>query len=298
MRDEGAAGDGDAAMPDAWNAAAAASQPSLGDGEVHLWRISLAQPDAVVAEIHACLSDDERQRETRFRFDRHRRRFVLRTGAMRILLGRYLGIAPDAVAFRRSEHGKPEIDPACLRFRGPGADGVSSSGRAADVQSGPGSDERSGSQSRRLRFNLSDSADLALLGVVWDHDLGVDVEHIRSIEDMDDLVERFFAPGEREAYRAVPRAKRAIAFYQGWTRKEAWLKGRGDGLIGRLDSFEVSLGPDAPPELLRADGEPEEPAQWRFWSEMPAGGYLAAVAVRSDSARLVRWVFERGSERA
>lgn len=228
-------------------------------GEVHLWRIPLDRNPGGVARAAALISPDEIERMLRFRFDVHRERFALRRAGLRIILARYLDIEPGRLGFTCSPRGKPEIS-------SPDGD--------------PG-----------LRFNLSDSEDLALVGVVPQRRIGVDVEYARPVREMDSIARRHFSPREYEEYLKAPPSGRTACFYNAWTRKEAWLKARGDGLWAGLSSFDVTLAAGSEPRLLAVRGEPAEADRWRLHAFTPAQGYVAAVAVEDPGARFV----DRGS---
>jgi 4'-phosphopantetheinyl transferase len=220
---------------------------SLPPGEVHLWRIDGAEEPVGTSSLSA----EERERAGRFHFERDRARFLHRWSRVRELLGAYLGCGPDRVVFRRGTHGKPEV-----------------------VGGGD------------LRFNLSHSGDLALLGVTSGADLGVDVEALRPIPDRESLAVEVFSEAELAEYRALSEEDRLVGFYQGWTRKEAWLKGRGDGLIGDLAGFDVSLAPGAAPRLLRVGDSPAEREEWVLES-WTGSAFVAAAAGRRRAARIV-----------
>ena len=84
--------------------------------------------------------------------------------------------------------------------------------------------------------------------------MGIDLEAVRALENLDGLAASCFSRTEQAALAAVPEALRLEAFYDGWTRKEAFLKLLGDGLSRPLDSFDVTLSPGEPPRLLRVAG--------------------------------------------
>ncbi len=161
------------------------------------------------------LSADERDRANRFRFAMHRNRYISGRATLRIILGRFAGTAPERLTFEYTQFGKPFLPDS------------------------------------RIRFNLSHSEDLAVLAVTFDREIGVDVERIQQQKDLLDIAERFFAVPEREALRSLPVSDRAAGFYRCWTRKEAYIKARGDGLSLDLNSFVVSLLPQEPPRCLR-----------------------------------------------
>lgn len=225
-------------------------------GEVHLWRVDQSAAGGDPEEALALLSAEERARRDRYRFERHRRRFALRRAALRRILAAYSGADPAAVAFRVSAHGKPEL---------------------AEPGDPP------------LRFNLSHSEELALVAVTADADLGVDIEVVRPLDAPEALARTVFSPAELGELLDLPAADRLAGFFNGWTRKEAWLKARGEGLIGDLEGFDVTLAPGREPRLLRVAGDPDEAARWRLVAFAPAPGAVAAVALRAASCRLAFW---------
>lgn len=191
------------------------------------------------------LSDAERQRASRFVFDRDRRRFIVSRGRLRQLLAARLGVAPESVELTYGAHGKPA------------------------VTVGPADPD--------LRFNVSHCDDLAVYAFSYGVDIGVDVEAIRVIPDADRIAARFFSRRESETYRALDARDKPVGFFNCWTRKEAFIKALGDGLGHRLDSFDVSLAPDEPAAILRVGATAGDECDWRMESFAPAPGFVAAV---------------------
>lgn len=189
---------------------------SLEIGEVHVWRVPLEQPQDVQNELLRTLNDEERDRASRFYFEKHQRRFVVARGFLRLLIGRYLETAPEALSFSYGDYGKPTLD-------------VSSS----------------------LRFNVSHSHELALYAFTHHVEIGVDVEYIRQNFATEEIARRFFSRAEVETFASLPAEERVSAFFRCWTRKEAYIKATGRGLSQPLDEFDVTLAPDEPPALLR-----------------------------------------------
>jgi 4'-phosphopantetheinyl transferase len=234
---------------------------TLNDAEVHVWRASLVQPSETLASYSKMLAPDEQQRAGRFIFERDRQRFIVARGILRLLLGRYLERNPETVHFSYSEYGKPEIaEPA----------------------------------KSDLRFNVSHSHELVLYAFTRRRDIGVDVEYVTQGRAIQDIAERFFSEREIAMLRSLPQSEQTGAFFACWTRKEAYIKGRGQGLSFPLTQFDVSLIPGTPAELL----ECREPATARAerWSlgEIGAGvDYAAAMAVQGDKNWTVRcWQWE------
>lgn len=225
--------------------------PPLPSRTVHLWYADLNPPPAVVAGLEPLLADDERERAARFRFDKHRRRFIVRRGQLRRLLGAYLGLPPAGLSFDYAERGKPSV-----------------AGHAIQ------------DPARRLEFNLSDSEDLAVYAFARGLEIGVDVEVLRPMPDALSISESFFSKCEREVLRSVPAEQVAEAFFNCWTRKEAYLKAIGEGLAEPLDSFVVTLVPGEPARFLDFDKVPHEVELWSLYHLRPTDGSIAALALR------------------
>lgn len=224
---------------------------------VYVWQVALAQTNAVVEDAARVLAPDEMARAARFVFDRDRRRFLLTRAALRHVLGERLGLTPEAVRFSYSPAGKPFLAPPLGEE--PPAD---------------------------LAFNVSHSHELALLGLSYGRSLGVDLEYRRNLPDLLEIAQRFFSPREAVRLRAVPPAEQAAAFFRCWTRKEAYLKARGDGLMAGLDRFDVSFLAGEPPALVNTMDDPGETARWTLFDLIPAPDYAAAVAVTGPPPRL------------
>jgi 4'-phosphopantetheinyl transferase len=236
------------------------SDTELHRDEVHVWRVALDQPPDTKAVLLGTLSEDERARAERFRFERDRAHFVAARGALRCVLGRYLGAAPGALRFNYDAYGKPSLAP---EFAG-----------------------------GELEFNLSHSHSLALVAVARGRAVGVDVERVRAEVSGPEIAERFFSPPEFAALRALPAAEQTRAFFDCWTRKEAFVKARGEGLSHPLDEFDVSLAPGEPAALLSVRNDPREAARWSLRALDAGAGYAAALAVEGVDWRLSTWQWE------
>ena len=225
----------------------------LPEREVHVWIAPLDLPDSAAAERAAWLDADEEARAARFRFPRDRRAFTVARGTLRILLGRYLGRSAGLVRLSYGPHGKPAL---------------------ADAGANP------------LRFNVSHSGELGVFAFARSSDVGVDVEHMRALSDLDGIAERFFSAEEVSALRRIAGEARREAFYRCWTAKEAYIKGVGEGLSMPLDRFAVSLDPTEGAVRLRVLRGPAPPGAWRLHRFEPRPGYVAAVAVAGRSFRI------------
>jgi len=212
-------------------------------GDAAVWLADLDAADAG-EEALAALSDDERARAGRFVFDVHRRRFIACRAWLRGQLGERLGRAAHDLRFEYGPLGKPSL------------------------------------AGNPLRFNVSHSDRYALLGVA-DAEIGIDIERQRPLSDMDALAERVFSVGERDALARVAAGQKEEAFFAGWTRKEAYIKARGDG-IGLLGAIEVVLAPGEPARLIAVDGQPAELERWSIQALSAVPGFAAAVCLEGQ----------------
>jgi len=163
------------------------------------------------------LAADEQVRAARFIRARDRRRFVSCRAALRQILGVLLDASPGSLQFRAGGQGKPELVPE------------------------PGRDEPSDCR-HPLRFNVSHSAELALIAVCRGRELGVDIERVRPFAEADRIVASFFSTAEQAAFAMIPDEAKDRAFVRGWTRKEAVLKALGIGLAGLAAHYETGFG--------------------------------------------------------
>ena len=230
--------------------------PRLGDDEIHVWRAALARPPGEVEALRELLSEDELQRADRFRFPHDRSNFIVARGTLREILGRYLRLPPSFLCFDYNDFGKPELRPA--------------------------------PREKMIRFNLSHAGNIALCAVAI-REVGVDVEIMREGVACEEIAANFFSRREVSALLALPADARTRAFFECWTRKEAYIKAHGAGLSLPLDAFDVSLAPGEPAALLSTSDDALETAQWSLRAISPGVGYVAAVAARGDGWRLCCW---------
>jgi 4'-phosphopantetheinyl transferase len=205
----------------------------LARDEVHCWCLRLDVSAATRAALSATLSPDERHRAAHLASPQLQQRFIAARGGLRELLARYLGAHPGALQFVYNEYGKP----------------------ALSAYSGG-----------RIRFNLSHSDDLALIGVAAEADLGVDVERVREQPYFAEIARSFFGAAEAESLGKLAGEARTREFLKSWTRKEAYAKAQGTGL--------GALAQDA------------AAVDWSLYSLQPAPGYVGALVIQGNSWRV------------
>lgn len=222
------------------------------DDEIHVWQAQLDDPNCEVSRLYETLTTDERDRAARFHFERHRRRFIVARGILRILIARYLGIRATDIRFEYSAKGKPSLAEPRVEDFG---------------------------------CNLSHSGELALYAFALGVPIGVDVEIIRPVEHMDAIAKRFFSTLEYDMLQQVSPSDRLEAFYNCWTRKEAYVKAEGLGLWIPLDSFTVSVSPSEPARLIHLKS-PNAPL-WTIHHLKPAANAVGAVAIPALDRRVL-----------
>jgi 4'-phosphopantetheinyl transferase len=231
---------------------------TLPEDEVHVWCVSLDQSASHIQSLFHILSPKERTRAERFHFERDHRRYIASQGHLRKLLGRYLRIAPEHIEFCHGARGKPAL-------------------------------KETGNTGTTLKFNLSHSHEVALYAITQNREVGIDIEHIRPVSDAIQIAERFFSPQEQKIFRSLPPEQQIEAFFNCWTRKEAFIKAIGEGLYHPLDQFSVSLAPGEPARLLHVENDPQETARWFLQALNPASGYVATLVVEGQSLQLKCW---------
>jgi 4'-phosphopantetheinyl transferase len=232
---------------------------TLSSGEVHVWRASLNVPAARIQSLQHTLATDELSKAERFCYQEARQHFIVARGLLRAILSRYLSMAPGRLRFRTNDHGKPYLAPM--------------------------------SGQKTLNFNLSHSDGLALYAITCDREIGIDLERVRPVAEAEQFAARFFSAQENGVFRTLPVGLKREGFFTCWTRKEAYIKARGEGLSLPLDQFDVSLIPDEPAKLVSTRGDPREAWRWSLRELMPGPGYVAALAVEGRDWRLVCWQF-------
>lgn len=228
----------------------------LGDQDVHVWCVALGQPNPVVSRLAQLLSSDEQERASRFIFEKDQRHFTVGRGVLKQILARYLALAPPQIGLTYGPHGKPTLDESC-----------------------------------QISFNLSHSHGLAVYAVSRRRKIGIDLEKVRPLEDMVNLARRFFSRAEFEAFSSLSATDQQAGFFSGWTRKEAYVKAMGNGLLHPLHDFDVVLTPGRPAELLYVKNDPDAPKRWSLSTMQPAHDYIGALCVEGYDYRVSFWQF-------
>jgi 4'-phosphopantetheinyl transferase len=227
----------------------------LADHEVHVWQADLDVLSSPAEPSQVLLSQDEQQRADRFKFDRDRKRYIAGRQFLRTLLSAYLQTDLKGVSFDYSPNGKPSL----------------------------GNEHNA----RGIRFNVSHSDKMAAFAFVRGREVGVDIEQIHQDISVKEIAGRFFSQAEQAAFADVPEELKQEAFFLCWTRKEAFVKAKGNGLSLPLDQFDVSLLPGRRAQLLGTRPDPEERHRWSMCELNVGPDYAAALVVEGKGIRVV-----------
>ena len=228
---------------------------ALNSNRVDVWRVSIRDfsPDSV-QWMESILSAEENRRAARFHFNIDRHRFILSHGALRDILACYLYLSPEDIQFKIGEQGKPAI-----------------------------------ASETNLNFNLSHSGDFVLIAIASSHKVGVDVEKHRQDMEHEKIANRFFSEREQSELEKLPNDQKMIGFFNCWTRKEAYIKAHGLGLLLPLDSFDVSLAPNGPVVLRATRPDSQEASRWTLSSLNVHSDHTGAVAAEGREMEFRFW---------
>jgi len=229
----------------------------LGLDDVHVWRFALDLSPAETTLLGQTLAAEEIERASRFHHSVHRERFIVAHGGLRAIVSQYVNLQPSQLRFLTNPYGKPSI--------------------------------KNNLNGDEIRFNLSHSQNLALVAITRGRSVGVDVEHIRPDFAEERIARRFFSPQEVESLLSFPIEKRIDAFFACWTRKEAYIKAKGEGLSMPLDQFDVSLIPGEKEIKLSTRPDPAQGLHWKIYELSPGPGFVGALAVNGLEVAISCW---------
>ncbi len=234
-------------------------QPVLESNDIHIWRVSLDSASIRVKDLFGLLANDEANRALRFHFQRDVNRFIIVRGVLRLLMSTYIQIPPEQIKFQYGARGRPFLT----------------------------SDQNDSS----LDFNVSHSHGLALLAFTSGRTVGIDLEYVRPDIAHEQVAEYFFSQQEIASLRSLSQNLQSAAFFNCWTRKEAFIKATGEGLSRPLNQFSMSLIPGDTARLLAIQGQPEELFKWFVQGLDPGPGYTAAVVAQNPVTQLRYWEY-------
>jgi len=212
--------------------------------EIHLWVLNLKQPYYTFQNLKKLLNEEEKFKLNRYIFNSDKKRYVVSHGFLKKIIGKYLDINPNDVSFRISSLGKPRLDETLKPIN--------------------------------FEFSMAHSHELAIYALTKGRRVGVDIEYIHRKIDHMKIASKFFTKKERGILKTLPEHQRKKAFYNCWTRKEAFIKTFDEKLLD-FQEFEVTIIPGEAPQIINIEGYPMESTHWYMISFSPAESYVGAL---------------------
>ena len=230
------------------------------EDDVHLWHYNLDITPERRSALARLLDDKEHARAARFKFDRHRGRFVTGRGILREILARYVDANPETLHFDHGKYGKPRL-----------------------VQ--PYS-------ANAIAFSVSNSHNLGAVAIAKCCRLGLVIEQVRQNLDYQSIAAQVFTPEEQHWFNSLPVSGRLAAFFDLWVCKEAYLKGEGLGLSAPLNHISISLTSERRPRLISSIIPNTDPAPWVLYRPVIRSGVTACLAINRRYRKICssRWL--------
>lgn len=229
----------------------------LKSDQLHLWSLNKTVHTNRLSEYWDLLNEVEREKATKFRFEKDRNCSIISRGILRSLLGNYLNVAPKSIKFNFGAYGKPFLK------------------EASDIE-----------------FNISHSGDVIVLGFVKKGNIGVDVEYTKRNIEVKKIAEQFFSKEEIVSLFSLDASYHKQAFYNCWTRKESFIKALGSGLSFPLDQFVVSLDNTEKAQLITTKWDAKEKENWVLKSFEPEENYIGAFSVKRNVTAIQYWRYQ------
>ena len=208
-------------------------------GTTLLWWCSLAYAPGN-AHLSDWLSDNERARMLRFGSDTLRTRYLMGRASLRWVLAQTIGVAPEAVMIERGRRGRPQL-----------------------------------AEMTDIDFNVSHTAEVALIGVSREARIGVDIERADRVIQSSGLARKFLTDRERAALPASDDAIRR-QILRLWTCKEALAKATGDAMSAPFGRLDIATDPAL---QLVGGPPPYHPRDFALVAAAVPDEYLATVAL-------------------
>ena len=231
----------------------------LQKNRIDIWRVKLNLKDSEVNVLRCILSEDEQNRANSYKFFKQRKLFILSRVRLRQILSMYLGVIPERIIFNYGSQGKPFL---------------------------PQSHNGEG-----ISFNLSHSGEMSVYAVGTGIEMGIDIEKPDKKVNFLNLAKRYFTEMEYNPIMSLPEGERLKAFYRCWTRKEAYIKGKGSGIAKMLDKTSVSCLPGEPSKLLANSLEPHDIYSWTIEDLNIGVPYIGAIAYKGKGMDLKYYTY-------
>lgn len=223
----------------------------ISKNEIHIFKTFSAISETELNSYSELLNSEEKNKAVRFKFAKHRNNFISFRANLRIILSEYLNTHPAKITFSYADKGKPFLSDS------------------------------------EIKFNISHSDNFAVYAVTSQTEIGIDTEKIKELPDALSIAKNYFSEMEVKQFSAVDENNYKQAFYNCWTRKEAFIKAIGEGLSFPLADFSVSFLQGEEPSMKWIKDKPEESLQWSIINLDLEKEYITSLAIRSRQFRLI-----------
>jgi len=235
--------------------------------ETHIWVVDLDQWSLSCLEAMQALPETEAKKARRFRFETHRNRYIKGHFILRSLIGMYLDIGFYDDEFHANRYGKPAV--------------------------------QTSHEDSSIHFNISNSENIYACAFSQHSDIGIDIEKIHDLQDMDRIIAEFFSDQEKRRFHSLPEPNRRRTFFKYWARKEALLKAMGMGLSYPMNKVDVITGDENSSQLITKVGDSDISNQWTLLDMDICAGFTSALALQGehhDLAKHVRYFHPAGED--
>jgi len=218
-------------------------------GDIHIWSVSLDASQSITERCLEALSPLEKERVAFFKFEKVQNNYLISQGFLRLLLSFYLKISPEKIKIGRHTKGKPFSE-----------------------------------DNTNLRFNMSNSGRKVVYAFSMDEEVGIDLEYLRDLDDLNELISKNFTSKEIDYINKIETEKKQ-RFFKFWTIKEAYLKAIGEGMRLPPDKLEFTVE-NGKFKLQSVCGISEQD-DWVFEDFSIAKDYVGTLVLKNPKANLI-----------
>ena len=218
------------------------------------WLFDFDQLKHIKPELEHYLSSQESIKLKQFKDKNAATTFFYSKSITRFLLGKYLNRKPQDIKIHKKEHGKPEIVNNC-----------------------------------GLHFNVSHSAGFICF-IFSPVTCGIDIENLQRVVDYEQIIKRFFSTTEIQSWKNNFCGSKSLAFFRGWTRKEAFLKATGDGITG-LSKFDISFEPCIKQAIISNKDQFANKGNWFFHEFLSEPDYICSLVLKKIDLPVIKRKF-------
>jgi 4'-phosphopantetheinyl transferase len=217
--------------------------------DIHIWVVDLDVWNLSCLEAVQELSESEAKKAGRFHFKIHQNRYVKGRFMLRSVLGMYLDSDFYDQEFHANRHGKPAL------------------------QKHP--------EDHSIRFNISNSENICVCAFSQNSEIGIDIEKIHDLPNMDQIIAASFTDKERRKFHSLSEPDLTRTFFQYWARKEALLKAMGMGMSYPLNKIDIAGNENSPQLVTKIEGS-DISNQWTILDMDICKGFAAALALQGE----------------